>query len=44
MCEDAAGKAEISPVQVSFYPAGALRLQALDFATCRTSNVARTVF
>jgi len=41
---DAAGKAEIGPVQVPFYPAGALRLQALDLRSCATSNRARVIY
>ena len=41
---DAAGKAEIGPVQVPFYPTGALRLQALDVRSCATSNRARVVY
>jgi len=41
---DTAGKAEIGPVQVPFYPAGALRLQALDLQSCATSNRARVIY
>ncbi len=40
---DAVGRAEIVPVQVPWYPIGALRLQALDLTTCLTSNLARVV-
>lgn len=41
---DAQGRLILGPVHVPSAPAGLYRLQALDFATCRTSNVARTVF
>lgn len=41
---DAVGKAEIGPVQVPWYPTGALRLQALDLLSCATSNRARVVY
>lgn len=41
---DAGGKAAIGPVPVPWYPTGALRLQALDVATCASSNRARVVY
>lgn len=41
---DAAGRAEIGPVSVPGYPAGTLRLQALDLRTCSTSNRARVLY
>lgn len=38
------GKAEVGPVFVPAQVRGRVRLQALDLATCATSNVARVVF
>jgi hypothetical protein len=41
---DAQGRLILGPIHVPPAAAGHYRLQALDLATCRTSNVARTVF
>jgi hypothetical protein len=41
---DAQGHALLGPITVPASAAGTLRLQALDLATCRTSNLARLIY
>lgn len=41
---DAQGQVQIGPSYVPTSAAGSVRLQALDLATCASSNLARIVF